>query len=43
MDHAVKVVAVEQRLDRGLVMELDRAPGHLVGLLAVIMGHVVRW
>ena len=44
MVHAVQVVALEQRLDHGLVFkELDRAPGHLVSLLAVTMGHVVRW
>ena len=44
MVHAVQVVAVEPRLDHGLVIkELDRAPGYLVSLLAVAMGHVVRW
>ena len=42
MDHAVQVVAAEQRLDQGLVMKLDRAPGHLVSLLTVTLAHVVR-
>ena len=40
-DHAAKVVAVERRLDQGLViMELDRALGCLTSRLAVIKGHV---
>ena len=42
MDHAVKVVTVERRLDQGSVMKLDYAPGHLVNRLAVTMAHAVR-
>ena len=41
-DHAVKVVAVEQRQDQGLVKGLIRAPGYLLSLLAVIMASAVR-
>ena len=41
-DHAVQVVEVERRLDRGPAMELARVPGHLVGQLAVTMDNVVR-
>ena len=44
MDHAIRKqdVAVEQRLDPGLVRELVRAPGHLIKRLVVIVVHVVR-
>ena len=41
MDHAAKVAAVELRLEPGLVMELDLAPGHLPSWLIVIMAHAV--
>ena len=41
-NHAAKVVAVERRLDQGLViMELEPALGCLTIRLAVIKGHVV--
>ena len=42
MDHVVKVVAMEQKLEQGLVTELVRAPGHLVSLIPVTMVHAVR-
>ena len=42
-DHAVQVVAVERRLDQGLVSVLVRALGHLLNLKAVILVTVVRY
>ena len=42
MVHVVKVVAVERRLEQGLVMELVRAPGHLVNRLVVTVVNAVR-
>ena len=42
MVHAVKVVAVERRLDQDPAMELVRAPGHLVNRLVVTKANAVR-
>ena len=41
-DHAVKVVAVERRLDQGLVKGLVCARGQILILLVVIMASAVR-
>ena len=41
MDHAVKVVAMELRLDPGFVLGL--AQGHLASHLAIIMANAVRY